>query len=256
MVSSLQDARARSFGEDAEGYDRARPSYPEALIDELAGGHPGRVLDVGCGTAKAGRLFVARGCQVTGVEHDARMAVVARRYGLDVIVSPFESWDPNGATYDLVISGQAWHWIDQTTGPAKVAGVLAPDGRVGLFWNHGTHDPDVQATFDEIYDRVLPSTRPNHPAGTQGHDRRREADERFLPALGRVFGRVESSTFAWEATYTTDQWLDVLPTHSGHRLLPAEVRQRLLDALGEAIDGWGGRLFVHYQTLLLSAWHS
>jgi hypothetical protein len=43
------------FGEAAELYDQARPSYPEALIDEVIAFAPPspRVLEVGAGTGKA-----------------------------------------------------------------------------------------------------------------------------------------------------------------------------------------------------------
>jgi predicted TPR repeat methyltransferase len=67
-------SRAESFGAVARLYDRARPSYPLALIDFLLADGARRVLDVGCGTGIAGELFAARGCSVTGVEIDPRMA--------------------------------------------------------------------------------------------------------------------------------------------------------------------------------------
>ncbi|MBO0837835.1 MAG: SAM-dependent methyltransferase, partial [Actinobacteria bacterium] len=51
---------AESFGADAARYDRARPSYPSALVDGIVAGSPGRdVLDVGCGTGIAARQFQA-----------------------------------------------------------------------------------------------------------------------------------------------------------------------------------------------------
>src|SRR2546421_6640760 len=58
--------RASSFGDDPARYDRARPSYPAELVDELMSSRPARVLDVGCGTGIASRLFAARGCEVKG----------------------------------------------------------------------------------------------------------------------------------------------------------------------------------------------
>jgi trans-aconitate methyltransferase len=82
------------FGEVAEQYDRSRPTYPDAMVDDLVAPGVTRVLDVGCGTGIAARLFVARGCRVVGVEADARMAEVARGHGIDVDVSPFETWEP------------------------------------------------------------------------------------------------------------------------------------------------------------------
>jgi hypothetical protein len=39
--------RAESFGSAAVAYDRARPSYPPALIDDLVAGGPRPALDVG-----------------------------------------------------------------------------------------------------------------------------------------------------------------------------------------------------------------
>ena len=75
---------AESFGSDAGRYDRARPSYPGALVDRIVAASPGRdVLDVGCGTGIAARLFQAAGCRVLGVDPDERMASVARQAGLE-----------------------------------------------------------------------------------------------------------------------------------------------------------------------------
>jgi tRNA1(Val) A37 N6-methylase TrmN6 len=81
-------SRAESFGRVAEEYDRYRPSYPAALIDDLVALRPARVLDVGCGTGKAAVLLAERGLPVLGVEVDQQMAGVARRHGIAVVVPP------------------------------------------------------------------------------------------------------------------------------------------------------------------------
>jgi SAM-dependent methyltransferase len=68
--------QASSFGEDAEQYDRSRPTYPAAVVDGLlaeVGGGPVDVLDIGCGTGKLGRLFAERGCRVLGPPHLAEV---------------------------------------------------------------------------------------------------------------------------------------------------------------------------------------
>src|SRR5437899_9250287 len=104
---------AESFGVDAGRYDRARPAYPEALIQRIVAGSPGRdVLDVGCGTGIAARQFRAAGCTVLGVEPDARMAAFARGTGIDVEVAKFEDWEAAGRRFDAVVAGQSWHWIE------------------------------------------------------------------------------------------------------------------------------------------------
>src|SRR5687767_5480708 len=112
----LDRARAGSFGAAAEQYDRFRPTYPDALIDDLAGLRPARILDVGCGTGKVAVSLAERGLAVSGVDVDERMADIARRHGIDVQVADFESLDARGRTFDLITCGDAWHWIDPDRG--------------------------------------------------------------------------------------------------------------------------------------------
>lgn len=243
--------RAQSFGTDAVRYDRARPSYPPALVDALLEGSPARVLDVGCGTGKAARLLAARGCAVLGVEPDERMAAVARAYGIPVEVAAFEGWDPGGRRFDLVASGQAWHWVDPITGPQKAAAVLPAGGRLAVFWNVGSQDPRTQAALDDTYKRYAPGLVKGYvPIGQTRAEN--EVHVRAMVATG-AFEAPELRGFQWEHRYARDEWLDQLGTHSDHLLLPAEQLASLLAAVGAMIDELGGSLTVHYQTDLILA---
>lgn len=241
--------RAGSFGEDAAQYDRSRPSYPSQLVDDLMADSPQRVLDVGCGTGIAGRLFSARGCDVLGVEPDPRMAEVARGHGLAVEVSTFEQWDPHGRTFDLLISGQAWHWVHPLRGPAKAAGILAPGGRLAAFWNYGSHTPDVSAAFDRVYESVAPELRGAYALGKLPPD---DGGRKAIDAEGH-YEPTEVRTYEWRRRYTRDEWLDQLPTHSDHRLLPPKRLAALLEAVGKTIDDLGGSIVVSYRTQLITA---
>jgi SAM-dependent methyltransferase len=240
--------RAGSFGEAAEQYERARPSYPVELVDALMADHPGRVLDVGCGTGKAGRLFAARGCEVIGVEPDARMASVAREHGLDVEVATFEEWSARGRVFDLVISGQAWHWVDPTIGAAKAATVLRPEASLGLFWNYIHLDDEMRAALDAVYRAHAPSMLDNYVLGTRAKDAPAFRDSL---ASSRKFTGPWIRQYDWDARMSRAEWLDLLPTQSDHRVLPAEQRSRLLAGIGDAIDSLGGSVRVQWETELI-----
>ena len=241
-------ARAASFGDDPDAYDRTRPSYPPALVDDLAGAGGLDVVDVGCGTGKLGCLLASRGCCVVGVEHDERMAAVARRNGLDVDVAQFERWDDRGRRFDLVASAQAWHWIDPEAGASKAAAVLRPGGRLAVVWNLLAHEPAVRAAFDDVYRRHVPGLTTSVVLGLDPSGER-------LPGIDEtgMFGPQSVRQDVWEQTYTTAEWLDQLPTHSDHRLLPAEQLHGLLAAVGDVVDARGGQLSVTYTTLCITA---
>ena len=243
--------RAGIFGEDAERYDRARPTYPPAVVDALMAEAPRRVLDIGCGTGKAGMLLIERGCADLGVEPDARMAAVARRHGLEVEVGPFEEWDPVGRLFDLAVAAQAWHWIRPERGAEVVASALRPGGRLGLLWNLGAHDPETQAALDEVYRRLAPSLAEcSAPLGKVMREGRDDpGGVEAVAATGR-FQAPEVLTWEWEQPYSRDEWLDVIQTHSSHRLIPEGQRRALVEGLGEAIDRLGGSLRLLYRTVL------
>jgi SAM-dependent methyltransferase len=132
--------RAEAFGAVASAYDRFRPSYPDALISDLAQLAPERALDVACGTGKVAVALLACGIAVLGVEIDPKMAAVARMHGLIVEEGAFETWDDDGRRFDLITCGQGWHWIDPELGNAKAARLLNPGGTLALFWNYDRLD--------------------------------------------------------------------------------------------------------------------
>lgn len=239
--------RAEAFGATAAEYDRVRPGYPEALIDDLMAGTPRHALDVGCGTGQAARLLAARGVQVLGVEVDERMAEVARSHGVAVEVSAFERWERQGRKFDLLTSGQAWHWVDPVGGAVAAAEALRPDGQLAVFWNFNQFDPRTRAAFDLAYAGSAVSadsvTRRDGSQTVDGH-------ARALAASGR-FGPVERRSYLWRHSYPRDDWLALIATHSDHLTLPAGQLAPLLERVGGAIDALGGVVEASYRTELL-----
>ncbi|WP_395111241.1 class I SAM-dependent methyltransferase [Actinomadura sp. SCN-SB] len=253
---------AESFGVDAERYDRTRPPYPDAMVERIAAAMPGtEVLDVGCGTGIEARQFQAAGCTVLGVEPDPRMAEFARRRGLDVEVATFESWDAAGRTFDAVIAGTAWHWVDPVAGAVKAAEVLRPRGRLAVFWHVFQPPRALEEASAATFKRVVPDSPINlHVRGAAGETR--SAWELYQPILTKAadgirgtgaFSDPERWRFDWERDYTRDEWLDQLPTTGALTRLPPDKLAEVLEGVGAAIDELGGRFTMSYTTGVVTA---
>ncbi|MCX5399604.1 class I SAM-dependent methyltransferase [Streptomyces sp. NBC_00102] len=243
---------SRTFDEDAELYDRARPGYPPELYDdlaELAGARTGsRVLEVGCGTGQATVPLAERGCRITAVEAGPSMAAVARRNLADasaarVVTAEFESWPLPQEPFDAVVSASAFHWIDPALRVAKAADALRPDGALAVVRTQHVRG-GTEGFFIEVqrcYERFDPATPPGlrlpAAADIEGLDHVREIER------SRRFGPTVCRRYEQDLTYTTSRYLELLRTFSGHRALPEAARNGLLDCIANLIDGrYDGRV--------------
>lgn len=258
MPSESYEARdiAESFGTEAERYERTRPNYPQSMVDAILAATPGhRLLDVGIGTGISSRPFHERGWQALGIEPDERMAQFARRSGLQVDISTFEQWDPAGRTFDLVIAGQAWHWVDPVLGATKAAQVLVPGGRIALFWNAMTFPPGIAEAFVSVYRQVVPDFpffQGGMPGGAASYTPLTDKAAAGIRAV-RQFSDPEQWQFGWLRLYSTAEWLDTVPTFGGHSRIPANKLTELLHRIGHTLDEAGGTFTMAYDAMVVTA---
>jgi SAM-dependent methyltransferase len=258
-MNASRESRRLVFGTYADLYDRARPSYPDALVDDVVTlvGPGARALDVGCGTGKATRLLAGRGLTGVGVEAHPAMAEVARSTvsaaGGDawrIDVSGFEDWSPQpGDTpFDLVTSAQAWHWIDPAVRFHKAHDLLRPGGWLAVFWNaHAERQDaaDVQRDIDAVYARLAPDVG--------GLPRPEDAGARLPLPEGVAFDAPLTRDYRWRHDYTTAEWTDLVRTHSNHSTMEPARLDELVAAVAEVVDAHGGTYPHTYVTQLWAA---
>jgi SAM-dependent methyltransferase len=188
---------------------------------------------------------------VLGVDPDARMADVARRSGIDVEIGNFETWDAAGRTFDAVVAGQAWHWVDPVLGARKAAEVLRPTGLLALYWHVFDPPAEVGDPFDEVLRRVAP----DGPLTNPGRHLQQRNLQRAVDGIKSAdrFGEPEQSSFEWQRHYTRDEWLEHLATTGQLTVLTPEQLVTVLDVVSSAIDALGGGFDMNYLTLATTA---
>ncbi|MCP5067881.1 MAG: class I SAM-dependent methyltransferase [bacterium] len=244
----------------AELYAEVRPGYPQALVErvlQLADlSEPGRILEVGCGPAKATLPFARRGHQMVCLEPGAALAALASEQlkafpAVEVEVCRFEEYALPEERFDLLISAQAWHWVDPEIGDAKAAQALRPGGLIALFWNRPRlARSTLYDALDTVYRAEAPHLVQAIPPGGRAAITER-IDDRI--ARSAVFDRPLIETFPWQEVYETERYLKLMATQSDHLLLEDEMRQRLFAELARVIDQAGGCIPVDYDAVLIAA---
>jgi SAM-dependent methyltransferase len=257
----LSDAREQRlvFGEVAEVYDRARPGYPSALVDDVLAfttSPPARALEVGAGTGKATVAFARRGLDLTALEPSPEMAAVARHNlrslpQVTLLVSSFEDYEPRAGRFDLVFSAQAWHWVDAALRYLKAHALLEVEGVLATFWNRPVWgESTLGRALDHVYEKCAPELRARG-VGLPGLGQSGGSDDEVSEMEGSgLFEGVQKREYRWGETYDAERYVELLTTQSDHRMLDDARRQRVLDGVREVIDAHGGQLALDYVTEL------
>jgi SAM-dependent methyltransferase len=231
------------FEQVPELYERARPTYPVELFDdlaELAGLEKGsRVLEVGCGTGQATIPLARRGYSLLCVELGEGLAAAARRNlapfpNVEVVHANFETWKPERGGFDAIVAFTAFHWVDPELRYRKAARLLRDSGSLAVAGSLHVQRPGGDtfwADVQEDYDAVVPSPD-NRPPPFPNEIESLRAE---IEASG-LFDYVGWRAYLWDQPYSADEYIALLNTYSGHRALDDERRAQLYDRIRRRID--------------------
>ena len=271
IVASEPASLERSFGKEAFGadpanYHNARPPYPLATWDALAqraGLRAGvDILEIGAGTGLATiPLLTHDPTRVVAIEPDARLAGFLARIAADprltVIDETFEDVELRPASFDLVISATAFHWLDPVPALKRISDILRDDGAVALIWNDfgdaGRPDP-----FHEATAHLFEGHRVSTSGGGSGKlSFASDADARLADFGAAGFIADEPQFLRWTLALDPEGVRALYSTYSNVTALPALERVRLLDGLFEiAATQFDGRVERNMTTAIYTARHA
>jgi SAM-dependent methyltransferase len=214
---------AARFGDAAELYDRARPGYPEDLLDVLAGrtglGPGTAVLDLGAGTGKLTRQLVARGAAVTAVEPSPGMRdqLVAAVPGVLVLDGTAEDVPVPDSAVDVVAVAQAFHWFRTGAALDEILRVGRPGSWLALLWNEPPAAGWARALWDLRHE--LSGFDGSYPG--RGWAAVVDADPRLGPR--------EVASVTLTVTTTVDEIVADSASRSYVHVLDPRDRERVLD---------------------------
>lgn len=236
--------RRESFDEVAELYDRARPSYPPLLIDEIVDltslKRGSRVLEIGCGSGQLTVPLAEHEVTLIAVELGSNLAEITRRKlsrfeRAQVVVADFDRWAIPGASFDVVVSATAFHWLDPATRLRRCADALRPGGRlaiIGTEWGVGGVNDAFFKASQSCYARWDPDYEPESPRVAPG---RLPVEPDDLTG-SQLFATITHRRFVCERTYSATQYCDLLDSFSNVRAWEGTIRAGFLACIGQLIQ--------------------
>ena len=231
--------RALSFGSVATAYERFRPGYPDALVDEVLAYAVGPVrtaLEIGAGTGKATRVFARRGIVVTATDPDPAMLRELRTHVPDSVATVQASFEdlPVTPVHDLVFAAASLHWTRPDDRWSRVAGMLRPQGTFASFGGQ-VHlaDPEVERAVQAVRSPFLADDDVASPDGTSP-DSAMQWPGTELTRCDR-FTDVRQSVFVRRPTTSARTYVGHLSTISAYLTLPEPVRADVLDRIFEVL---------------------
>ena len=244
---------ARSRLEESSGYDdvanlydRSRPGYPDALVDDVLTfaqvAQGGNVLEIGCGTGQATTSFASRGLRLVCLEPGASLARVARERlrsfeRVEVICTTFEQWPAEPGAFDLVFSATAFHWVRREVRFVKAARALRRGGTLAVF--NAVPRPQALPIPDSVK-RIIKSN-PAMSHGAQPWPFERQFSE------SRVFGPIEKRSYFTKRSYDVEGFAELLRTLNRFRELSTDEQAVVLRAARAAIESQGGFISLDFR---------
>ncbi len=241
------------FGKNSALYDEARPTYPSSVVDEVIQisrvPDSGRILDIGCGSGRATILFGERGYQVVGVDMSKELVDIARERSshlpnISYVVGEFETVHLPREPFDLVVAGQALHWIEPKVGYKRIFDLLNESGKLAAFWNF--ENPEISELVTKVRDLYIQHC-PTFPLDLGSPKRYIEK----LDASG-LFQPIRVSTHYWDWELTKDRYVKLARSWAWVSSLSDEDKGRFLDGLSNLLEDKPENILVPFKTVLLT----
>ena len=260
MPRTLEVCRT-SFDEIAKLYDEARPCYPHQLVKDVLRlselpKRNAKILEIGSGTGRATEHFISKDHDFYCIEPGPKSIEIARSKLLEFKNISFENvrfedWNNKGKDFDLVFSGQAFHWVDSHIGFKKAAEVLKVNGCLALFWN--TTSPqktELDLALDEIYNRYVPFFSRHLVESLP--DEAIIMQQEKLKESGK-FERIKSKRYSWIVDYTAEAYINLMKSFTDVHLLSDGIKKALFKGIRREIKNYGGVYTKSYRAVLLAA---
>lgn len=236
-----------TFNDVVDVYDKARPTYPQELLDDVLDFSNMEFfesgLEVGAGTGQATDLFLNRIKKLDIVEvGDKQVEYLKKKYS-DKNISTYKAYfEAYSSTekYDFIYSATAFHWVDAAIGYPKAWNMLKNGGVMAVFWHMSSvtyRDYGIFVGLDEIKKKYLPMESLGFDdKGIEGVRKKRIEQIQS----GKCFSAPVIKEYKWLDKYDAERYALLLESYSSTQTLEERDKKNYLVEVKDYINANGG----------------
>jgi len=238
-------------------YHSARTGYPDKLFSDIMKisrmGKDGLILDVGCGTGKSTEPFAKRGFSVIGLDIGENLLSIAKRElkkysNVRFRVGSFEKIKFKSNYFDLIVCGQAFHWLDHKVAFKNSVDFLKKDGFFAVFSKFQKKDSRFSSEIMELFVNNCPNyprdkfTYKEYALGVS--KKINESNLFFKPIIKKYI-----SSFR----YSKKLYRDLILSFSWVSSLSKDNKKIFVDKLDKILNKRKWPFYIYYDNVLIMA---
>jgi len=153
------------FNKVVKIYEKAREQYPpqliNAIIKQTKMSRESVVLDIGCGNGRSIIPFAKTGCSILGIDPGKNLIKIARKKSreqsnIKYKVTSFEKFKDKPNSFDIILSGTAFHWFDKKTAYKKASKLLKTKGGLVIFYARSNNQTVLIKKLTKLFEKHCP----------------------------------------------------------------------------------------------------
>jgi len=236
-------------------YQSSRRGYPKKLISELIKSsdlsEKSLILDIGCGTGKSTLPFASSGAKIIGVDISTKMIKESKKLlsnypRASFMVSSFEKATLPKGSFDLIVSGTAFHWMKRKTAYKKIYNLLNNGGTFALFWGSGIEKPDRLLS---ALKKTFIKNAPDYPVDFG------KLEKVFLPEIkkSKLFKNIKIRKYFITEKYSKAMFLRLVETYAWVIPMNKKSKATLFCELKKVLEDFRSPLLLHREYKLIIA---
>lgn len=254
-----------TFNQGFDAYERQRSTYTQDIFNTLVAytklDESKKVLEIGSGTGQATQPILEIGCAFTAIEIGGELVnFLNDKYGhytnFNAIHSDFESADLESASFDLIYSASAFHWIPLEQGMKKVCRLLKSGGVFAWISTTPIPSKDDEETFKAIqsvysqYDQYFEFASKDLSIEHLVNTTQEKLEKRVQIFKHYALSEVQMVSFQGLRTFNAESYADLMTTYHDHKLMPKNDFKALQEQVSETIKASGNHYRIEDRYLM------